>query len=217
MPIAAPAKRRKPVAALLIDLDVAKTHSRPHVPDDNPYSEAQFKTLKYRPDYPERFGSQPDARSWAQDFFHWYNDEHYHSALGLLTPAMVHYGLAPAVLAERQQALEEAYAAHPERFVKGRPQAGRLPEAVWINRPQPLLELTFAPDLSAHGRTTPGTLLSSASPLPPTVRADPDAAEVVRQCSAARRPEGARIPLADNASTAEQLDTKFLDELSQKY
>ncbi len=131
----------KSLAQLLIDLGITPSHSRPRVSNDNPYSEAQFKTMKYRPDYPARFGSAPDARQWAQGFFHWYNHEHHHSALGLLTPAIVHYGQAPKVLAERHCVLQAAYAAHPERFVKGPPLAGTLPAAVWINRPQPVLEL----------------------------------------------------------------------------
>ncbi len=131
----------KSLAQLLTDLGVMPSHSRPHVSNDNPYSEAQFKTMKYRPDYPRRFGSAPDARQWAQGFFHWYNHDHHHSALGLLTPAVVHYGQAPTVLAQRHSVLQAAYAAHPERFVKGPPVSGTLPTAVWINRPQPLIEL----------------------------------------------------------------------------
>jgi putative transposase len=127
----------KSVAQLLIDLDVVKSHSRPHVSDDNPYSEAQFKTLKYRPDYPERFGCLADARTWAQAFFAWYNQEHHHTGLGLLTPAVVHHGQAEAVLQKRQQVLEAAYAAHPERFVKHAPVPAQLPVAVWINPPKP--------------------------------------------------------------------------------
>jgi putative transposase len=126
---------------LLSDLGVSKTHSRPHVSDDNPYSEAQFKTLKYRPNFPERFGSAPDARAWLQTFFGWYNDDHYHSGLGLLTPASVHYGQAPALLAARQEVLSLAYTAHPERFVKHPPAPEKPPAEVWINRPQPLLAL----------------------------------------------------------------------------
>ncbi len=126
----------KSVAQLLLDLGVTKTHSRPHVSDDNPYSEAQFKTLKYRPDYPERFGCLADARAWAQVFFTWYNHEHHHSGLGLLTPAVVHAGQAPAVLQKRQETLQAAYAAHPERFVKGAPGPEALPVAVWINPPR---------------------------------------------------------------------------------
>jgi putative transposase len=125
----------KPVALLLADLGVTKSHSRPHVANDNPYSEAQFKTLKYRPDYPERFGSLPDARAWARDFFQWYNHEHHHSGLALLTPAVVHYGQAPAVLERRREVLHAAYLAHPERFVQGEPQPPALPTEVWINKP----------------------------------------------------------------------------------
>jgi putative transposase len=127
----------KSVALLLADLGVTKTHSRPHVSNDNPYSEAQFKTMKYRPDYPDRFGSIQDARAWARPFFHWYNHEHYHSGLSLLTPATVHYGQAQAVLDRRQQVLQVAYAAHPERFVRGAPTPPSLPTAVWINKPSP--------------------------------------------------------------------------------
>lgn len=125
----------KPVALLMADLGVTKTHSRPHVSNDNPFSEAQFKTLKYRPDYPGRFGCQVEARSWAQEFFHWYNYQHHHSALGLLTPADVHFGRAQAVLAQRQQVLAAAYQKNPERFVKGQPTLAQLPQAVWINPP----------------------------------------------------------------------------------
>jgi putative transposase len=126
----------KPLAFLLADLGVTKTHSRPSVSNDNPFSEAQFKTLKYRPDYPARFGSRLDAEGWAQGFFPWYNTEHHHTALALLTPAEVHFGRASEVLQARQTVLERAYAAHPERFVKGLPKAGQLPAAVWINPPQ---------------------------------------------------------------------------------
>lgn len=131
----------KPVALLMADLGVTKTHSRPHVSNDNPFSEAQFKTLKYRPDYPDRFGCQLDARGWAQAFFQWYNYEHHHSALGLLTPADVHFGRAQAVLAQRQQVLVAAYHKNPERFVKGQPTPSQLPQAVWINPPKPTSKL----------------------------------------------------------------------------
>jgi putative transposase len=131
----------KPVAFLLADLGVTKTHSRPHTSNDNPYSEAQFKTLKYRPDYPDRFGCQQDARSWAKDFFAWYNYEHHHTALGLLTPADVHYSRAQAVIQQRQQVLQAAYQKYPERFVKGLPKPQHLPDAVWINPPKTLAEL----------------------------------------------------------------------------
>ena len=131
----------KPLALLLADLGVTKSHSRPRVSNDNPYSEAQFKTLKYRPDYPEFFDSLLHARSWAQGFFPWYNHEHKHSALCLLPPAVVHYGQAEAVLRARHAVWQQAYAAHPERFVKGPPVLPHLPPEVWINRPQPVLSV----------------------------------------------------------------------------
>lgn len=125
------------VALLMADLGVTKTHSRPHVSNDNPFSESHFKTLKYRPDYPNRFGCLPDARSWAQEFFQWYNYEHHHCALGLLTPADVHFGRAPDMLVQRQQVLTAAYQKNPERFVRGEPTPPQLPQAVWINPPKP--------------------------------------------------------------------------------
>jgi putative transposase len=125
----------KTVAFLLADLGVTKTHSRPHVSDDNPYSEAHFKTLKYRPDFPDRFGCLQDARGFLADFFSWYNDEHHHSGLGMHTPHDVHHGLASARLAQRAATLAIAHAAHPERFVKGLPHPPSLPTEVWINPP----------------------------------------------------------------------------------
>jgi putative transposase len=127
--------RSKPVALLLSDLGVTKTHSRPYTSNDNPYSEAQFKTLKYRPDFPDRFGSLVDARGWAQPFFQWYNHDHYHTGLNLMTPAMVHYGLAETVRDQRNRVLQNAYTAHPERFVRGVPVVPDLPCEVWINPP----------------------------------------------------------------------------------
>jgi putative transposase len=127
--------RSKPVAALLADLGITKTHSRPHTSNDNPFSEAQFKTLKYRPEFPTNFGSVQDARAFCQPFFNWYNNDHHHTGIALLTPAVVHYGLAQEVLAARQQVLLAAYAAHPQRFVKQIPQPLQLHEAVWINPP----------------------------------------------------------------------------------
>jgi putative transposase len=125
----------KPVAMLLSDLGITKSHSRPHVPDDNPYSESQFKTLKHHPTFPDRFGSIQDARTFCQGFFGWYNLEHHHSGIGLLTPADVHFGRAEQVILARRAVLGDAYAAHPERFVGKSPQPPRLPQAVWINRP----------------------------------------------------------------------------------
>jgi len=126
----------KSVAFLMADLGVTKTHSRPHVSNDNPFSEAHFKTLKYQPDYPGCFGSRADARVWAQTFFDWYNYEHHHSGLALLTPAEVHYQRANAVLQKRQEVLQAAYEKNPQRFVKGLPIVEQLSEAVWINPPK---------------------------------------------------------------------------------
>jgi putative transposase len=126
----------KSVALLLADLGVTKTHSRPYVSNDNPYSEAQFKTLKYRPDYPSRFGCLADARIWAQVFFAWYNHEHHHTGLALLTPAEVHFHQTQSVLQKRQAVLCAAYQRTPQRFVNGLPVPTPLPSAVWINPPQ---------------------------------------------------------------------------------
>lgn len=125
----------KTLALLLADLGVGQSHSRPYTSDDNPFSEAQFKTMKYRPDYPDRFGGLHHARSWAQPFFHWYNHEHRHTSLDLMTPTTVHYGLATELTLKRQALLAAAYDKYPQRFVKGQPQAPQLPTAVWINPP----------------------------------------------------------------------------------
>jgi putative transposase len=133
--------RSKPVALLLADLGVVKTHGRPHVSNDNPFSEAQFKTLKYCPAFPERFGSLQDARVFGHVFFSWYNNDHYHSGLGYLTPAMVHDRLAEGVRDQRQRVLAAAYAAHPERFVRGvpnRPRCPRLFGSTSLRRVSPL-------------------------------------------------------------------------------
>lgn len=127
--------KSKLVAQLLADLGVTKTHSRPHVSNDNPYSESQFKTMKYRPEFPDRFGSQEDALAFCRPFFRWYNHEHRHSGIALMTPAMVHYGQAADVTAARCRVLNAAGAAHPERFVRGTPRAPALPTKVWINPP----------------------------------------------------------------------------------
>jgi putative transposase len=131
-----PSMTSKPVAFLLADLGITKSHSRPHVPDDDPFSESQFKTLKYHPGFPARFGSLEDARAFCRTFFAWYNAEHRHSALGLMTPEMVHRGRAPEIRERRAAVLAEAYAAHPERFVRKRPEPPPLPTAVWINPPK---------------------------------------------------------------------------------
>ncbi|MBC7542726.1 MAG: IS3 family transposase [Candidatus Sericytochromatia bacterium] len=134
--------RSKDVAILLSELRVTKTHSRPHVSDDNPFSESQFKTMKYRPEFPGEFGALPDARAFCGTFFQWYNSEHHHTGIALLTPEVVHYGQAVQVIAKRQVVLLDAYHAHPERFVRRPPTHAALPEAVWINppKPQPLTE-----------------------------------------------------------------------------
>jgi len=125
----------KPVAFLLADLGVTQSHSRPHVSNDNPYSESQFKTLKYRPDFPRRFASIEAARAHCQVFFPWYNQEHRHTGLGLHTAADIHYGRAQAVQAARADVLTAAFTAHPERFVRQPPAPPPLPAASWINRP----------------------------------------------------------------------------------
>ncbi len=130
-----PSMRSRGVAMLLGSLGITKTHSRPYVSNDNPYSEAQFKTLKYCPEFPDRFGSYEHAFGFCHGFFPYYNDEHRHSGIGLMTPAAVHYGRAPQILAARQDTLLTAYARHPERFVRRPPQPPRLPEAAWINPP----------------------------------------------------------------------------------
>ena len=123
------------LALLLADLGVTPSYSRPHTSDDNPFSEAQFKTLKYRPGYPDRFGSLQVARTWARPFFHWYNEEHYHTGLNLLTPASVHSGQAALLRQQRQTVLQAAYGVHPERFSQGAPIVAAPPSAVWINPP----------------------------------------------------------------------------------
>ena len=128
--------RSKPVAFLLADLGVTKTHSRPYTSTDNPYSEAQFRTLKYQPDFPKKFGSLEDARTFLQGFFAWYNHEHRHSGIGLVTPAQRHSGDDKTVYKRRQIVLEAFYQQHPERFVRGMPSPPELPTEVWINKPK---------------------------------------------------------------------------------
>ncbi len=123
------------LAQKLTDLGVIKTHSRPYTPNDNPFSESQFKTMKYRPDYPARFDSLEVSLVWGRQFFPWYNNEHRHSSLGLMTPATVHYGLDSQLTVKRQAVLLSVYERHPERFVNGPPTPLQLPAAVWINPP----------------------------------------------------------------------------------
>jgi putative transposase len=129
------AMRSKPVALLLADLSVTKTHSRPYTSNDNPYSESQFRTMKYRPEFPDRFGCIQDSRAFCQTFFPWYNEEHRHSGIGMMAPSMVHHGAAVSVLENRQLVLDAAYRDHPERFVRRPPAPPQLPKEVWINKP----------------------------------------------------------------------------------
>jgi putative transposase len=132
-----PSMTSKPVALLLADLGVTKSHSRPYVSNDNPYSESQFKTMKYRPDFPERFGCIEDSRSFCQDFFGWYNTEHYHSGIGYLTPEDVHYRRSEQIIEKREKVLKMAFERHPNRFKGTVPKSMALPNAVWINKPLP--------------------------------------------------------------------------------
>jgi putative transposase len=134
----------KSFALLLADLGVTKTHSRPHVSNDNPFSESAFKTLKYRPGFPDRFGSEQDARAHCRRFFDWYNHEHRHGALGLCTPNEVHRGLAAETRDRRAAVLDAAFLAHPERFPRGRPIPPSLPTEVWINKPEPEVSMADA-------------------------------------------------------------------------
>lgn len=127
----------KSLALLLADLGVHKSHSRPSVSDDNPFSESQFKTAKYRPDYPDRFPTVQDARHHFKDFFDWYHHEHHHSSLAWLTPAQVHFGHADQITTQRSLVLDQAYQRHPERFVRRPPSPPTLEKEVWINPPAP--------------------------------------------------------------------------------
>jgi putative transposase len=166
----------KPVALLLADLGVTKSHSRPHVSNHNPFSESQFKTMKYRPEFPSRFGSIEHGR-FCGDFFPWYNTEHHHVGLGLFTPHDVHYGLAAAKRERRALVLADAFARHPERFPNGQPQPKTLPTEVWINPP------TNGADASAVENTM--TLESRAVAI-----VDPGASvEVVFDCDQPRSPD----------------------------
>jgi len=132
-----PSMTSKPVALLLADLGITKSHSKPYVSNDNPYSESQFKTMKYRPDFPERFSCIQDSISFCQDFFGWYNTEYYHSGIGYLTPEDVHYGRAEQIIKEREKVLKAAFKKHPNRFKGKISKPMALPEAVWINKPSP--------------------------------------------------------------------------------
>ncbi len=140
-----PSMTSKPVALLLADLGVTKSFSRPHTSNDNPYSEAHFKTLKYRPDFPDRFGSLQDGRGFCQAFFGWYNTEHHHSGIGMMTPEAVHYGRAPRIIAARQHTLDTAFALHPQRFVRNPPRHQEVPHQAWINPPKASTDRQGAP------------------------------------------------------------------------
>jgi putative transposase len=140
-----PAMIAQTVADTLDELEVARSHSRPSVSNDNPFSEAAFKTLKYGSVYPDRFASLPKAEDWVSRFIDWYNEEHHHSGVGFLTPNQHHRGEGDAITAQRQAALDSAYAAHPERFVRGRPQAPLIPTAAWINPPTASIVSQVAP------------------------------------------------------------------------
>jgi len=131
-----PSMTSKTVAHLMADLGITKSHSRPYTSTDNPFSESQFRTMKYRPGFPDRFGCVQDARAFGQTFFHWYNFDHRHSGIGFLTPAAVHHGLAETITINRAATLQQAYAANPERFVKGSPRPPVVPSNVWINPPE---------------------------------------------------------------------------------
>lgn len=135
--------RSKPVAALLVDLDVARIHSRPHVSDDNPYSESQFKSMKYHPDFPDRFGCIAEAGAYCQNFFTWYITEHRHSGIGLMTPHSVHYGLAKEMRAARQITVDAAFLAHPNRLKSRNQQPPVMPVAEWINPPKKKIATAF--------------------------------------------------------------------------
>jgi putative transposase len=130
-----PSMTSKPVALLLADLGITKSHSRPYISNDNPYSEAQFKTMKYRPDFPERFGCVEDSRCFCQDFFSWYNTMHYHSGIGYMTPEDVHYGRAEQIIKEREKVLKIAFEKYSKRFKGKVPKPMAVPKAVWINKP----------------------------------------------------------------------------------
>lgn len=183
--------RSKPVALLLADLGVTKTHSRPYTSNDNPFSEAAFKTLKYRPDFPDRFGSLEDARSFCSDFFAWYNLEHRHSGVQMLTPHDVHYGRADQTLARRAEVMLAMHAAHPERFVNGAPQVRALQREVWINKPKSVA-------------TVPGPGAPPEASHPPIASHQrADGAQTESKCGAAGEADTlrGRAPCADRQRT----------------
>jgi putative transposase len=178
-----PAMTSKTVALLFSDLDILRSHSRPYVSDDNPFSESHFRTLKYRPEFPDRFGSPEHARQVCRSLFDWYNTEHHHSGLVFLTPAVVHHGRADQVLAARHRVRLAAYAAHPERFVNGPPRRESLPTAVWINPP----EKTTLQD-------APGSTIVAPD--------DPEVVPVCRTYESYRRSTAGHLDVISNAEPA---------------
>lgn len=185
------------VAQLLGSLGVTKSHSRPHVSNDNPFSESQFKTMKYRPEFPKRFGCYEDARGFCRDFFGWYNDEHYHSGIGLLTPSSLHYGQCEEIIDSRKQTLYAAWEKNPERFVNGIPKPGEIPQAVWINAPNRASEpKNEAPEANCPGAPDEASLTHPRSgyPLEGCVPAEPSSVS----------------PNVDNVSAATTLNTRVM-------
>lgn len=178
-----PVQTAKPVAMLLADLGVTKSHSRPYTSSDNPYSEAQFKTLKYHATFPSRFGSLEDGRVFSREFLSWYNNEHRHSSLAYLSPSDVHYGRGEQILAQRAQVLLAAFEAHPQRF-KGRvPSPGTLPQAVWINPPK-------AVDKDSSTRRKSGPESDERHEVEPGLRSEASETPVARPSSSgAEKPE----------------------------
>ena len=190
------------VAHLLGSLGVTKSHSRPHVSNDNPFSESQFKTLKYRPDFPQRFGSYEDALGFSRRFFDWYNHEHYHSGIGMMTPASLHYGQAKESLSAREQTLELAWQKNPARFVHGVPKPQRLPKAVWINAPgratekkneAPAVHCAEAPEETSLTHPRSGYPLDGCVPAEPS-SVSPDTATISQESSLNTRVMPEKIP-----------------------
>lgn len=182
------------VALLLSTLGVTKTHSRPHVSNDNPFSEAHFKIVKYRPDFPNRFGCIEDAKTFCRGFFAWYNREHHHSGLGLMTPFAVHHGLAPQLTEKRRLVLDAAYQAHPERFVRQLPTPPLVPAAAWINPPSPTEE--------------PGAAQKTSSPVASGTASDTERGVQVAPAHASRRRSA-------SGNHDVHFDTKFQPPVSQ--
>ena len=203
------------VAQLLASLGVTKSHSRPHVSNDNPFSESQYKTLKYRPDFPKRFGCYEDALAFCRTFFRWYNEEHYHCGIGLLTPSSLHYGLAPEIIEARSQTLEKAWLLHPERFVKGIPVPAKVPNAVWINRPPRAAEQkNEAPEANCSGAPIDASLTHPRSGYPSTgcVPAEPASVSPDKRMLPPTKPLNTRVMPKKIPSAIEQ---NFNDAMSE--